>query len=160
MDWSHFVPVNLVNHLDHFNYGDASLRAQERILRSPYNCSDATAHWNRGINKRHENMIVDYALGDRTWGSLTPGAQRRYFEQQGAWRDIRTDFRREAPGLARELSKFYSRQYYLQSRCIPCLSLSLCVCVCVCVCACVRARVPVSVSVPTRDISIGRSRYR
>lgn len=70
--------------------------------------SEATASWNRGINKRHENQLTDYARGERAWSDLAPGAQRRYHEQAAAWKDIRTDFKREAPALAKSLDHFYN----------------------------------------------------
>ena len=80
-------------------------------------------------------MLTSLPFGSRAQLRVTPQDKIRRTYRKGRWREIRTEFRREAPGLARELSSFYSRQYYFQSRCIPCLSLSLCVLrarVCVC----------------------------
>jgi hypothetical protein len=67
-----------------------------------------TASWNRGVNKRHENQLTSYARGERSWSDLSAGAQRRYFQQVDAWKDIRGGFRQVAPELTRQLDSFYN----------------------------------------------------
>jgi hypothetical protein len=74
---------------------------------SPYNTSLTTASWNRGTNKRHENALTAYARGDQSWSDLPTGAQRRFFQQAEAWKDLRHDMKHVAPALSKDLDRFY-----------------------------------------------------
>lgn len=114
MDRSHFVPYQIVNALDSQRrgapYSNASDRAFEKCLDSDYNISVTTAHWNRGLNKRHENQLTKYATGDLEWKELTPGAKNRYFQQGEAWKDTKasTNIQDLQPALAKKLDQFYN----------------------------------------------------
>lgn len=111
-DQSHFVPYQIVNTLDSQrpgpDYSDSTNREIEKVLDSAYNTSETTASWNRGTNKVYENQLTDYARGEKQWNELTPGAKDRYYEQAGAWKDIREDMQEVAPGLTKKLDHFYN----------------------------------------------------
>eukprot|EP01012_Entosiphon_sulcatum_P067394 TRINITY_DN97079_c0_g1_i1.p2 TRINITY_DN97079_c0_g1~~TRINITY_DN97079_c0_g1_i1.p2 ORF type:complete len:126 (+),score=24.23 TRINITY_DN97079_c0_g1_i1:146-523(+) len=111
-DKSHFVPYQIVNQLDAQRagrpYSEETDRAIEKVLDSPFNTSDATAHWNRGQNKAHENELTHYAAGDVAWQDLSQGAKHRYEQQVNAYQDIRPELQDVAPGLTKEMDRFYN----------------------------------------------------
>jgi len=111
MDKSHFVYWDLISTVSDGYYSRDHPGRLKHIMstNNSNNISLTTAHWNRSTNRKAENQLKSLYNGEISFGDMTPGAQRRFFEIKDAWYDIRDGFS-GAPATRGNLNYFF--QYY------------------------------------------------